>query len=324
MATLLSRSLLPALLLVSVNVVANPVAPFAAEPGMTVTPSGARISSRVLKDAEAAHAAAIAAGPVKPAVTVPEFTSGRPVIALASAIGGQLSHVIARETTGTNLDPYTRTTLLMPDNSLDVLVLRGLDRVVARNTPESERIFMRLNPVLLDDVAPPEREAVALKRLVAEISRWPQRQQWDRIIVVTPHYRGFERGGLGSRLHGVGVYVQNLDNSSEFNVIEPDGRAGKERRNRYVALYYYASMFVIDAKSLRVLDHQPWLIDQKIYDSETEALDVANMLPTKVLAQRMEAFAETASRTALTRTLSGRVEPGEPREVTAPATAPAR
>lgn len=39
----------------------------------------------------------------------------------------------------------------------------------------------------------------------------PQRAEWDRIVVVTPHYRGFERAGLGSKLHGVGIFVQDLN-----------------------------------------------------------------------------------------------------------------
>lgn len=310
LATRFARLLAAVLFFLPLAAFAQTLTP--ADSSMTVTPSGARISNRAIQQAEAAAAAAVAAAPRVP-VKVPEFSGNRPVIALASAIGGQLSYVLARESTGSNLEPYTRHNLLMPDNTLDVIVLRGLERVVAQSSPDSERLFMRLNPILLDDIPPPEREAMATQRLIAELRDWPQRQHWDRIIVVVPHYRGFERGGLGSRLHGIGVYVQNLDNTSEYDVIEPNGSQGAIRRSRYVALYYYATLVVIDAKSLRVIETQPWLIDQKIYDSNSDALNVANAVTISRLAERIESFAEGASRAALTRTLGGRVEPGEPR-----------
>lgn len=85
--------------------------------------------------------------------------------------------------------------------------MRGLDRVLDRRFPNTDRVFMRLNPAQLDGVPPHEREHVALERLITELRRMPQRAEWDRIVVVTPHYRGFERAGLGSKLHGVGIFV---------------------------------------------------------------------------------------------------------------------
>lgn len=241
-------------------------------------------------------------------VPVPTFSGDRPVYALASAIGGQLSRVVAKQSVGSHMDPYDRNVLKMPDETLDAIVLRGLDRVIARHAPDSERVFMRLNPLLLDEVPPAEREKVAFERLTAEISRWPQRQQWERIVIVTPHYRGFERNGLGSRLHGIGFYVQDLNNNTEYDVIEPDGRPGEKQRNRYIALYYYAQVFVLDARTLEVIESQPWLIDEKIHDSTSTAIHIGNSLTIDRLAQRIEIFAEQASNTALSRTLRGVVE----------------
>lgn len=256
---------------------------------------------------------------------VPEFSGDKPVYALASAIGGQLSRVVANPSVGTHTDPYERVTLRITDHSLDAMVLRGLDRVVARHAPDSERVFMRLNPLVLDDVPPVEREKVAFERLTAEISRWPQRHQWTRIVIVTPHYRAFERNGLGSRLHGVGLFVQNLENLVEYDVVEPDGTPGAQKRNRYVALYYYATVYVLDAKTLEVIESQPWLIDEKIHDSKSDAIHVGNQLDANRLAERIEVFAERASNTALARTLRGTVEVrpirpvGEPAAPTPPA-----
>jgi hypothetical protein len=196
----------------------------------------------------------------------------------------------------------------MPDHTLDAIVLRGLDRVIARREPNSERVFMRLNPVLLEGIAPADRERVAFERLTAEISTWPQRQQWERIVIVTPHYRAFERAGLGSKLHGVGLFVQDLNNNTEFDVIEPDGTPGVKQRSRYVALYYYAQVSVLDARTLQVIESQPWLIDEKIHDSKAASIHIGNSINPDVLAERIEHFAESASNTALARTLRGVVE----------------
>ena len=184
------------------------------------------------------------AEPEKPAAAS-VASEKKSVYAIASAIGGQLSYIVAKQSVGSNLEPYQRTTLPLPDYTLDAIVMRGIDRVIARRFPDTDRVFMRLNPSQLDGVPPQDRERVAFERLTAELQQMPARQQWDRIVVVTPHYRGFERAGLGSKLHGVGMFVQDLNNLSEYEVVEPDGTPGELRRNRYVALYYYLSLIHI-------------------------------------------------------------------------------
>ena len=282
-----------------------------------VTPSGIRLNPDVVQPAtdEPTAELRLVRPDERPARPIPTFSGDKPVVALASAIGGQLNLVFQKTQTGSNMDAFERDVLTMPDHTLDAIVLRGLDRVVARRMPDTERVFMRLNPALLDDVPPPERESVALNRLVEEIRRWPQRQQWDKIVVVTPHYRGFERAGLGSKLHGIGLYVPNQNNTAEYDVVEPDGTPGARRRSTYVALYYYAMMVVLDAKTLKVLDSQPWLIDEKIHDSTSPSLNIFRSMTPDILAARLETFSEAASNVALTRTLNGIVEPGELREV---------
>lgn len=248
-------------------------------------------------------------------IVLPRGTAERPVWALASAIGGQLSYTIAKETTGSNLDPYERRTLPMPDTALDAIVLRGLDRVIQRRAPQAERVYMRLNPMQLDGVPAPEREKVALERLKVELAKMPERSSWERIVVLAPHYRAFEVRGLGSKLHGVGVYVQNLNNESEYDVVEPDGTPGAQRRSRFLSIYYFAMIYVLDAKSLAVLESQPWLIDEKIHDSKSDAINIQRMIPPEILSARLETFVEKASDAALARTLGGMVVPEEPRVV---------
>lgn len=249
--------------------------------------------------------------PARPTGTLSEqiaaVTPAQPrgkIWALASAIGGQVMVVTPKLQVGSNLDPYVRNAAELVDKSLDALVLRGMDRAVARRDPDSERIFMRLNPVTMHDVPPPQREKVAFERLVAELTPIAQRQSWDRIVVVTPHYRAFEQNGLGSKLYGIGVYFQELYNVSEYDVVEPDGQPGRQRRSRFVALLYYAMISVLDAKTLQILSQEPWLIDQRIHDSNSASLSMARSIPVDVLAERLSEFAEQASDRALGRTLN--------------------
>ncbi|MDQ3214908.1 MAG: hypothetical protein M3P99_02335 [Pseudomonadota bacterium] len=267
------------------------------------------------KEFRAPPAEALSAAPA-PAVSAEK----KAVFAIASAIGGQLSYIVAKQQVGSHLDPYERTSLAVPDHSLDAIVMRGIDRVVARRFPETNRVFMRLNPAELEGVSPPDRERVAFDRLTAELQKMPAREEWDRIVIVTPHYRGFERAGLGSKLHGVGLFVQDLNGGSsgdtgpwegKYDVVEPDGSPGLQRRSRYVALYYYAKLFILDAKTLQVLESAPWLIDEKIHDSSSDAINIARSLSIEQLSSRLEVFAEKASGEALARTLGGVVVPGE-------------
>lgn len=249
---------------------------------------------------------------------VPKFDGTRPVYALASAIGGQINYISAKESVGSHLDPYVRRTLPVPDISVDAIVLRALDRVIGRRFPNTDRLYMRLNPAQLDGVPPAERDRAAFDRLTAEIQRWPERQQWERIVLVTPHYRAFESGGLGSKLHGVGLYVQNLNNNSEYDTIEPDGTPGVKQRSRYVALFYVATVHILDAKSLRVISSETWTLDEKIHDSNAAGLDVARAIDVDKLAARLEIFVQNAAETAVARTLGGRIEAGEIKPVPAP------
>lgn len=249
---------------------------------------------------------------------VPKFDGSRPVYALASAIGGQINYIAAKESVGSHMDPYVRRTLPVKDASVDAIVLRALDRVIARRFPNTDRLFMRLNPAQLDDVPPRERDKAAFDRLTAEIQRWPERQQWERIVLVTPHYRAFEAGGLGSKIHGVGMYVQNLNNNSEYDTIEPDGTPGVKQRNRYVALFYVATVYILEAKTLRVLSSEHWTLDEKIHDSNAAGLDVARAIDVDKLAARLETFVQNAAETAVARTLGGRIEAGDIKTVPAP------
>ena len=256
--------------------------------------------------------------------------------ALVSAVGDRVTYVQQRMQTGTSFEGYNRTTVLVNDRSIDAAILRGMDAVIGRREPQSQRVFIRLTPGKLDTIPAEKRERAALEQLTAELQKLPQRAQWDRIFVITPHYRYGERRGLASKLHGVGVYIQGLATNLTSGALEgatgtttgavlnvegdetrlPDGSPGT-RSKRYVALYAYTQMWVLDAKTLKVLANEPWLFDEKIYDPLSDAIDVAKQLSPDQLAARFESFTERAAGRALAQTVPI-VEAGEPRVVDMP------
>jgi len=252
----------------------------------------------------------------------------RKVIALVSAVGGELNIVRERMQAGTHMEPYVRASLPVKDLSVDAIVLRGLDRSIARKEPESERVFLRLNPLQLEDVLPQNRERVAIGRLATVFDSMPQRSQWDQIIVATPTYRFSERKGLASKLHGVGVYVRNLRgrrlNDVDFDdfggeeTINPNSGEVRRRSKQYVALYSYLQLWVLDARTLQVISSEPYLFDEKLFDPESTSIDVMAQLTPETLAEKLEIFVQRTSSLALTRSLGGVVEPGELKQVPSP------
>jgi hypothetical protein len=285
------------------------------------------LSARLTARLSACLTLAISVGPAL-AQTPPAGAAAPKTIALVSAVGDQITYVRQRMQTGTHFEGYRRATLNIDDRSIDAAVLRGLDRVIARRHPDSERVFLRLSSGQLDGVLPEHRERVALEKLRAELAKLPQRDTWDQIIVLTPYYRMSEMRGLASKLHGVGIYVQGMDtNVGDFGnpvtggelAVEgpetrlPDGKPGV-RSSKYIALYAYTQIWVLDAKTLAVLKNEPWMFDEKIYDPQSPVLDVAKMLSPEQLAERFEAFTERAAGRALAQTMP-MVEAGELRQV---------
>lgn len=163
--------------------------------------------------------------------------TGKPkTYALVSAVGDDISIIRARRTTGTNLEGYVRSTMPALNNAIHLAMLRGMERVVARREPQSNRVFLRLSAGQLDDVPVHEREQVALDRLRTALQALPQRRDWDEIVVITPHYRFSEMQGLPGKLHGVGIYFNNLANEAEAFFTQTSGPGGAPIENAVVGL----------------------------------------------------------------------------------------
>ena len=233
------------------------------------------------------------------------------VYALVSAVGSEISYVRQRQQVGSNLGNYQRFTLPIPDTSVDAAVLRGLERSVLQDDPEAVCVYLRLAASEVKGVYPYKRGEVIVGRVASALDRMPQRKEWDRIIMVTPRYVNGARENLGTKLHGIGVYVQPLERgrpgSSEAQAdmmgnidpetLSPDG--GKSRSSRFVAPYFYAQIWVLDAKTMQVLETDERYDFQRIYNPDSDALDVEKAIPVEKLAAMVESFVERASARAL-------------------------
>ena len=227
------------------------------------------------------------------------------VYALISAVGDQFTYVTQKQSVGSNvLDNFSRQVIKVPNDAINSSVLKGLDNAIAQRDPGSKRILAKLNALEMEGVRPIDREKVAMKKLLETLEKFPQRQEWDTIIVVTPKFQYSERKGMGSKLEGIGVYVQPLESSrlqddagadvmgsDGEDTITPDGKPGKTSK-RYVAPYNYTQTWVFDAKTLKVLDQSARYEFQRIYDPESTAINVANSITVEKLAAIFTKFVE--------------------------------
>lgn len=244
--------------------------------------------------------------------------------ALVSAIGSEITYVRQVKSTGTNITTYRRFPLQVPDGSVDAAVLRGLDRAVAQDDPESKRVFLRLQPGTLKGIAGVNRGDVISKQVLSDLEFAAERKDWDRIILVTPRFANMGSSDMGDKLRGIGIYVQplgrnmagmvdsELQSSSDPATFAPDG--SRSSSYRFVAPYFYAQVWVIDAKTMKVLEKNERYDFVRLYDPMSTAIDVAKSIPTDVIAARLEAFVERASAKALNEAI-GEVIVNEPRIV---------
>ena len=267
-------------------------------------------------------------------VAAPAVAQEPNTYALVSAIGSALSYVKPRFTTGSNaLDGFQRAELTVPDTSLDAAALRGLERTVRETDPDARFVYLRLNPAEFAGVEAPRRGDVAVGKLATAFERMPERKQWYRILVVTPRYVAGEREGLGSKLQGIGIYVQNhdkdalfggglgggvaiggLDSREEVKNVGPEAPGAPTRTSRYVAPYFYTRVWVLDARTLEVLHSVERFELERLGNPSSTAIDIEDAIPPEVLGPAVEAFVEQASARAA-REAVGVVTVGEPKVV---------
>ena len=246
-------------------------------------------------------------------------------IALLAAVGDQFSYVRQKEGVGSNLEPFIRQNITAPDQLLNRMVLRGMDKAVAAEYPGAEVVMMTLRPDPPElKILPQDREAHTMGRVLTMLQSYPDRMRWDEIMVVTPKWLMSERKGMGSRLSGIGIYVQPLGSGKDAteedsldDEVRDAGENQKLRSKRFVAPFFYIQVTVLDAKTLKVLRKDERYDYRKLVNSDSAALDVQASFTPEQLGTQLELFVETASR-KLVVDRAGSVEIG-PLKTTRPA-----
>ena len=245
--------------------------------------------------------------------------------ALLAAVGDQFSYVRQKESVGSNLEPFIRQNITAPDQLLNRMVLKGMDKAVAAEYPGAEVVMMSLRPDPPElKILPQNREAHTMRRVMAMLQSYPDRMRWDEIMVVMPKWLMSERKGMGSKLSGIGIYVQPLgsgkdtmESDSLDDEVRDAGESQKQRSKRFVAPFFYIQVTVLDAKTLKVLRTDERYDYRKLVNSDSAALDVQASFTPEELGQQLERFVETASR-KLVVDRAGSVEIG-PLKTTRPA-----
>jgi hypothetical protein len=274
----------------------------------------------------------------------PTLEPGKPVrpkvYALVAAVGAQFSFVHEVQSTGTHLSPYRRTTSNVPNDILNRLALNGLDGAIAKADPGGKRIYLALAASSMDGVAPPQRESVAIGNIVSALERMPERLEWDRIVVATPAYRALAQNGVASKLQGFGIFSEPLcqagcdkpfskANAAFLDAEPPDGVEAITSENKtikartYLAPFSYITVWVLDPKTLAVLDKQQAFDNLKLAEPRYKPrLDVTETDFQKYIATRIAQLVEASIGEAVMRSeingKHGEVEVGDVKVVTPP------
>lgn len=228
-------------------------------------------------------------------------------LAVLAAAGDQFQYVRRKPPVASRIDPFVRRSATVPGNGLNMMVLRGMDRALSAQYPHAGLTLLTLTPTAEDrEVLPQEREAHTMRRATAYLSSLPGRTEWDQIYVVTPKWFFDERKGMGSRLSGIGLFVQpvpsGLDDVDEAVGLQDEvrdigtGEQKKPRSATYVAPFFYMQVTILDAKTLAIIHREDRYDFRKIINSEAAALDVEQSITPRQLAGEIERFVETAAR----------------------------
>jgi hypothetical protein len=262
----------------------------------------------------------------------PAKTTKPRVYALIAAVGEQFTEVKEVSRTGTHLPPYRRSSTQVNNNILNRLALYSLDKAVAKIDSGSRRVYLSLPAAQMDGVAPMQRESVAIAKVVAELQQMPQRLEWDRILIVTPAYRTLELNGLAGKMQGFGLFNESVCQgcggigpnalTQPKEVFGPEALSSEDKivhADTYLAPFSYIEVWILDPKTLEVLDQQQGFDSQKLAEpSYKEPLDLTKANFQEYLARRLTNMVELSVTQAVTRSeLSwlGRVEVGPVKEV---------
>lgn len=266
--------------------------------------------------AVAALSAATPAAFAQSPATTSAATLGTPVgatkkIAVLAAVGDQMQLVRRRLGVGSNLEPFVRQWVTVPDQTLNKMVLRGMDQAISAEYPNAEVLYLMLTPDAKErELRADQREAATLRRALAMLEPIEARKAWDEIYVVSPKWLFPENAGMASKLTGIGIFIQPIESARNAEELFESGLAvdvdgeqvrdlGKFKQSRsqtYVAPFFYMKVTVLDAKTLRVIRTDERYDFRRLINSDSTALNVAASIPPDLLADQLTQFVEASAR----------------------------
>lgn len=232
------------------------------------------------------------------------------VIALVAAVGDQISVVRQKQAIGSHLEPFTRRSIPVNGQALNMALLRGLAEGIAQEEPQAERVLLRWTAPpetaqALAEARGAERDDLVLEALVKHLQTLPARAGWDRIEALLPKHFHAEMRGMAGKLSGIGLYVQPLRSEQielseqglvatgvpadgDLRTVDPKtGQRGNA--STYVAPYVYFERVTLDARTLQVLARKRQFDNIKYNDPSSTAIDVFDqMQPTELLGRLLE------------------------------------
>ena len=147
--------------------------------------------------------------------------------------------------------------------------------------------------------------AADMRRVLDLLRTYPARDTWEEILVVTPKWLRTDREGMGTKLSGIGLYVQPLESNREAVVgvegvmddaIRDLGTHKKPLSSTYVAPFFYTQITVLDAKTLGVKRSEARYDFRKMINSDSTAVDIAKSFTPEQLGAEIEKFVEASAR----------------------------
>lgn len=237
------------------------------------------------------------------------------VIAMVATVGDQVSYTRQGTSGQSDFGATYRKTVSIPTQTLNAAVLKGLDRAVEREEPGSKRFFLLWNTPAdtaeaLKAAHGEQRNVLLLEELLAQLRPLPQRMGWDRIEAILPRYARSERDDMGSKLGGIGFYVQPLkkirvefqengdaittEAEGSSQTVDPKtGKIGKH--DTFVAPYFFFDRITLDARTLQVLARKSHFDNTKYHDPNSTAIDVADQMPVAEMFTRLATLMEQSA-----------------------------
>ena len=212
---------------------------------------------------------------------------------------------------GSNLEPFVRQWLTVPDQSLNKMVLRGMDRAISAEYPDAEVIYLMLTPDPKErELRADQREAATLARALELLRATEARKDWDQVMIVSPKWLFPEQAGMATKLTGIGIFIQPIEsarNAEELfetglavdvdgELVRDLGKFKQQRSQTYVAPFFYMKLTVLDAKTLSIIRTDERYDFRRLINSDSAALNVARSIPVDLLAEQLTQFVEASAR----------------------------